>query len=321
MSRPDMQYRPLGESGVCVSRFGLGGWTTFGGTLQDVSAARAMIREAFEAGINFYDIADVYSDGEAERLMGQLLADFPRRRLVISSKVYFPMSDDVNDRGLSRKHIMESVHDSLRRIGTDYLDVYFCHRYDGDTPMEETVRAMDDLVRQGKVLYWGTSDWTGAQLRDAGRLADKGGFYRPRVEQPCYNLLTRAKVEGDVLPAAKALGMGLVTFSPLASGLLTGKYDDGVPPESRLARMDWLRKGLYQEKLLAKVRAFKAVADGLGRTRSEVALAWAVSRPGISSVILGANNLGQLKENLKASTLDLPADAVKALEKLFPPEG
>jgi voltage-dependent potassium channel beta subunit len=317
----DMPYRSLGRCGTKVSAFGLGGWMTFGNTLKDAAQSRAIVRHAFDAGVNFFDLADVYAEGEAERLMGKALAGLPRRRLVISSKAFFPMSGDVNDRGLSRKHIMESVHDSLRRIGTDYLDLYFCHRFDAATPLEETVRAMDDLVRQGKVVYWATSDWTGEQMREAARLCGGRGFHRPQVEQPCYNLLTRFKVEKDVRPAAEELGLGLVTFSPLASGLLTGKYDDGLPKGSRLERVDWLKKLLYKEGALDKIRAFKAVADGLGRSRAEVALAWAAAQPGVSSVILGASRLEQLKDNLKALSLSLPDDALRELDRIFPAEG
>jgi voltage-dependent potassium channel beta subunit len=313
-----MSYRPLGRCGTKVSRFGLGGWITFGNSLKDARLVKKVLHAAFDAGVNFYDIADVYANGEAERVMGKALKDFPRRHLVVSSKVYFPFSDEVNDRGLSRKHIMESVHDSLKRVGTDYFDVYFCHRFDPETPLEETVRAMDDLVRQGKVLYWGTSDWTGDQLRGAARLAGGLGCHRPQVEQPCYNLITRDKVESDVRPAAEELGMGMVTFSPLASGLLTGKYDRGIPKGSRLEKIDWLRKGLYQEKLLEKVRAFEALAARLGRSRTQVALAWTAAQPGVSSVILGANGLEQLKENLGALSADLSPADLKALDALFP---
>lgn len=313
-----MPYRALGRCGTKVSAYSLGGWTTFGGSLTDEAAARSLIKEAFDAGINFYDIADVYSGGEAEKLMGKILADFPRRHLVISSKVYFPFSEEVNDRGLSRKHIMESVHDSLKRVGTDYLDIYFCHRFDAHTPMEETVRAMDDLVHQGKVLYWGTSGWSGPQLKAAHRMARRGNLYGPQVEQPCYNLLNRRGFERDVSPAVRKLGMGTVIYSPLASGLLTGKYDSGLPADSRLARIDWLREQLYKEKHLERTRAFKTGADAMGHSRSQIALAWVAAQPGVSSVILGASRLEQLKENLGALAVSLDAEALKALNKIFP---
>ncbi len=314
----DMTYRPLGRCGTKVSAFSLGGWTTFGGSITDEAFTREILHAAYEAGVNFFDIADVYAIGAAETIMGKALADLPRRNLVISSKCYWPMSEDVNDRGLSRKHIFESVEASLKRIGTDYLDILFCHRYDEETPLEETVRAMDDLVRQGKVLYWGTSEWTGAQLRSAHAIADDRHAYGPQVEQPQYNLLVRGKVEDDVQPAAEDLGMGLVVWSPLASGLLTGKYDDAVPDDSRLARIDWLREQLFEGEGRDKVRAMTEIAEGAGCTRTQLALAWAAAQPGISSVILGATSLPQLEENLGAAAVEITDEVRSALNALFP---
>lgn len=314
----EMRYRPLGRCGTKVSEYGLGGWTTFGGSIAGEGETRAILHAAFEAGVNFFDIADVYARGAAETVMGKALGELPRQQLVISSKLFWPMSDDVNDRGLSRKHIMESVEGSLRRIGTDYLDIYFCHRYDAETPLEETVRAMDDLVRQGKVLYWGTSEWTGPQMREAHALARQHLAYGPQVEQPQYSLLVRDKVERDVRPAAEDLGMGLVVWSPLASGLLTGKYDDGVPAGTRLARMDWLREQVLEEERVERVRAMRSVADELGATRTQVALAWAAAQPGISSVILGATSVEQLRENLGALDVSLDDASAGRLADLFP---
>jgi voltage-dependent potassium channel beta subunit len=313
-----MQYRALGKSGLKVSALSLGGWTTFGDSLSDDGEAERILRAAFEAGINFFDIADVYARGGAEKMMGRVLATLPRHRLVISSKVFWPMSDDVNDRGLSRKHIMESVERSLKRIGTDYLDLYFCHRFDAETPLEETVRAMDDLVHQGKVLYWGTSEWTGAQLEEVAQLADRRNLYAPRVEQPQYNLIERQQVEAFVEPAARVSGMGLVVWSPLASGLLTGKYDDGIPDDSRLARMTWLKEALHTEQNLERVRQMKAVADDLGCSRAQLALAWTAAQKGVSSVITGANRLEQLEENLKALDVTITAEVQERLDSIFP---
>ena len=213
-----MEYRRLGNAGMKVSAISLGGWTTFGESLTDSGLARDIITKAYDSGINFFDIADVYANGASEELMGSVLRDFPRHTLVISSKVYWPMSDDVNDRGLSRKHIMESVEKSLKRIGTDYLDIYFCHRFDEDTPLEETVRALDDLIHQGKILYWGTSVWKSGQLQETLNLCEKYNLYKPQVEQPQYNMLTRKYVEGDTLPFTEPNGIGLVVWSPLAQG-------------------------------------------------------------------------------------------------------
>ena len=313
----DMTYRPLGRCGTKVSTLSIGGWTTFGGSITSERTTREILHRAFDAGINFFDIADVYAQGQAETIMGKALSTLPRRHLVISSKCFWPMSGDINDRGLSRKHIFESVEASLERIGTDYLDMLFCHRYDEETPLEETVRAMDDLVRQGKVLYWGTSEWSGAQIRRAHSIADRYGAYGPQVEQPQYSLLVREKVEDDVEPAAQERGMGLVVWSPLASGLLTGKYDDGVPKDTRLARIDWLREGVRTEENLARVRALAPVAEAAGCTRTQMALAWAAAQPGISSVILGATSTDQLDENLGALEVAITAEVAAAIDAIF----
>lgn len=231
------------------------------------------------------------------------------------------MSEDINDRGLSRKHIIESVEKSLKRIGTDYLDIYFCHRWDEECPLQETVRAMDDLVRQGKILYWGTSEWTGEQLTDARYEADHWRGHAPVVEQPQYNLLVRDKVEHDVAPACRELGMGMVVWSPLASGLLSGKYDHDLPEGSRLARIDWLREQLLVEDKMARVRSFSALARQWGLSPSRLALAWIMTRPWVSSVITGATSLEQLEENLGALEVQLDEEQIEAIEALFPIEG
>lgn len=312
-----MQYRSLGRCGLKVSALSLGGWTTFGDSLKDQETVRSVVAAAYERGVNFFDMADAYARGECERVMGQVLKQFPRHTLVFSSKVFRPMSDDVNDRGLSRKHIMEGVNKSLQRIGTDYLDMYFCHRDDPETPLEETVRAMDDLVRAGKVLYWGTSEWPAAKIEDAIACAGNT-LYRPQVEQLQYNLLTRARWEREIAPLAARHGMGLTIYGPLASGLLTGKYDAGIPETSRLARLGPQRELWYREEHLDRVRKFKQVADDQGATRGQVALAWLLGRPGVSSVITGATNLEQLQGNLKALDLTLSEQALKAIDATFP---
>lgn len=314
-----MNYRRLGHSGLKVSELSLGGWITFGESLTDRQLARRIITKAYDSGINFFDIADVYAGGESERMMGQVLKQFPRHTLVISSKLFWPMSDDVNDRGLSRKHIMESIDKSLQRIGTDYLDMYFCHRYDEETPLEETVRAMDDLIHQGKILYWGTSEWTGAQIQAALDLCEKYNLYKPQVEQPQYNMLVRQKVEGDVLPVTEPGGMGLVVWSPLASGLLTGKYDEAIPEDSRLAQFDWLRNNLYKEKTIAAIRALKPIADDLGVTRAQLAIAWTLRQPGVSSAITGATKVRQLEDTLKAIEIELSEDVLQQIDAALNP--
>ncbi|HEX5033566.1 MAG TPA: aldo/keto reductase [bacterium] len=318
MSNFSMPYRPLGRCGTKVSAFGLGGWTTYGGSVKDAENIRRILVLAFEAGINFFDIADVYARGESEKAMGKVLKEFPRHELVISSKVFWPMSEEINDRGLSRKHILESVEKSLKRIGTDYLDIYFCHRADPATPLEETVRAMDDLIHQGKVLYWGTSEWSGQELAEAHQLADRRNLYRPQVEQPQFSLLARRRVEAEIRDVVGQNGMGLVVWSPLASGLLTGKYDQGLPPGSRLAEMEWLRESVMTPERLVKVKRFKAVADEIGCSRAQLALAWAAAQPGISSVITVATRPEQLAENLGALKISLDASVLKVIDQIFP---
>jgi len=319
--RQGMTYRPLGRCGMKVSQFGLGGWTTFGESVADESKVRAIIHQAYAAGINFFDSADIYAKGECEKVMGKALADLPRHELVISSKVFFPMSDDPNDRGLSRKHITESIDKTLQRMGLDYLDIYFCHRFDEETPLAETVGVLNDLIARGKILYWGTSEWTGVQLRKGNQACENRLLRRPVVEQPQYSLLARDKLEHDVRPAASDLGMGLVTWSPLAYGILTGKYDAGVPKDSRLDHLEWLREGSLTEDRIERVRKFKTIADKLGASRAQVALAWAAAQPGISSVILGVTSEQQLEENLGARRVKLDLEDLKALNELFPPTG
>jgi voltage-dependent potassium channel beta subunit len=310
-----MHYRRLGNSGLKVSAVALGGWINYGEGKVDEGAARRVVERAYELGINYYDLADVYGRGEAEQQMGAVLKRLPRHTLVIATKVFWPMSDDVNDRGLSRKHIFESVDKSLRRLGTDYVDLYFCHRPDPDTPVEETARAMDDLVHQGKVLYWGTSEWSGAQIAEAHAVCERYGLYRPQVEQPEYSLLHRERVEGDVLPAAEARGMGLVVWSPLAMGMLTGKYDGGVPTDSRFAREDWARERFMTEANAERVRRLKPIADQLGITRAQLALAWALRHETVSSVITGATRPDQLDDNVGAAAVSLDDVALAAIDQ------
>jgi voltage-dependent potassium channel beta subunit len=312
-----MQYRRLGKAGTRVSAIALGGWTTFGGSIQDLDRTRAIITAAYDRGINFFDIADAYAGGEAERMMGAVLQDFPRHTLVISSKLYWPMSEDPNDRGLSRKHIMESVEKSLSRIGTDYLDIYFCHRYDSETPLEETVRAMDDLVHQGKILYWGTSEWSGSQIASAVKIARQLNLYRPQVEQPGYSLFRRDRVETEVLPVAEANGIGLTTFSPLASGMLTGKYDDGIPDDSRMARNERMQER-FADEMRDQVIQLKPIADDLGITRAQLALAWILRHPGVSSVITGATRASHVESNVEAADVQLSDEAIAQINGIFP---
>ena len=314
-----MKYRRLGTSGLKVSAVSLGAWTTYGQTVEEQQTVHDILARAIELGVNFLDNADVYARGKAEVMVGQALADLdvPRHHVVVSSKVYWPMSDVITDRGLSRKHIRESIDKSLARIGTDYLDIYYCHRYDAETPLEETVRAMDDLVHQGKILYWGTSEWSGAQIAQAVGIARQHNLYGPSVDQPGYSLVRRARVEKEVLPAARAHGIGLTTFSPLANGLLTGKYDEGVPEDSRAARNESLRTRAQGDDA-DRVRRLKPIADDLGISRAELALAWILRHPEVASVITGATKPEHVRSNARAADVALTEDILAQMDELFP---
>ena len=319
MFNENMQYRYMGKSGLRLSALALGGWTTYGASVKDEDTTASIIKHAFEAGINFFDISDIYEKGEAEKAMGKVFQDLPRHELVISTKCFWPMSEDVNDTGLSRKHIMESIEKSLKRIGTDYVDIYFCHRPDPNTPMEETVLAMTDLVKQGKVLYWGTSEHSSEQLHSAHTTAREWVAYPPRVEQPQLSLVARKKYHEEVAPACEETGMGVVTWSPLASGLLTGKYDEGLPEGSRLWRSERLRESYLTDENKERVKKFKAVADKLGCTRAQLAIAWCAAQKGVTSVITGATKLDQLKANLGALKIEITDEVNKAIDEIFPP--
>jgi voltage-dependent potassium channel beta subunit len=299
-----------------VSEVGLGAWLTFGDEVNK-DTAQECIKAAVDCGVNFLDNADAYARGEAERVVGEIIRDLglSRKDLVISSKVFWPMSDGVNDRGLSRKHIMESIDGTLQRLGTDYVDLYFCHRYDPDTPVEEVVHAMDDLVRQGKVLYWGTSVWSAAQLESAVGIADRLRAYAPQVEQPRYNMLDR-HIEAEIMPTCKRHGIGLTVYSPLAQGLLTGKYNTGTPNDSRATRGSWLDHDLNEENL-SRVRQLTAVAEDLGLTMSQLALAWILRRTEISSVITGATKTEHVLSNTQAAGVQLAPDSLERIEQLL----
>lgn len=311
-----MPYRNVGSSGLKVSALALGGWTTYGGTVKDQSVVAHIIQRAVEAGINYFDIADIYAKGESEKIMGACLAQYPRHELVLATKVFWPMSDDINDRGLSRKHIYESLHKSLQRMKTDYVDMYFCHRYDPETPLEETIRIMDDLIHQGKVLYWGTSEWTGEQIDEAIRICDRYQFYKPIVEQPQLSLLAKDKFEEDTQACAIRNNIGLVTWSPLASGMLSGKYDQGIT-QGRLAKMDWIKDTFYTEANITKVKELRKIAEELKCSRSQLAISWVLNQKAVSSVILGATSVAQLEENLNSLLVPFSYDVDSKLKKLF----
>ena len=309
-----MDYRRLGRAGMKVSAVSLGAWLTYGGSVEDDTAAQC-IHSAIEHGVNFIDCADAYAGGHAEEVVGRIIKDYKRSDLVLSSKLYWPMSENVNDRGLSRKHIMESIDKTLKRFGTDYIDIYFCHRYDAETPVEEVVRAMDDLVHQGKVLYWGTSVWSAAQIEDAVGTARRYNCYLPQVEQPRYNMFDR-HIEPEIMPTAAKHGMGITVFSPLDQGILTGKYNDGVPAGSRASENERLRSALGEAQL-AKVRRMTEIANDLGVTMAQLALAWILRRPEISSVITGATRPEQIAANVQAADLKLTEDVQAQIEQIL----
>ena len=304
----------MGRTGLKLSEISLGGWLTFGNAVEDDVAFR-ILDVAIDHGVNFIDLADIYARGNAERVVGRWLKGKKRSDLVISSKVYWPMSDNINDRGLSRKHIMESVEGSLRRLGTDYLDIYFCHRYDEETPLEEVVRAMTDLVSQGKILYWGTSVWEADRIEDAVAIAREWLGYQPFVEQPRYNMLDR-HIEDAIMPMCAEKGLGIVVWSPLAQGVLTTKYLDGIPERARVHYSQWIKQDLTP-KNLERVRKLTALAGDLGLTMAQLALAWILRRPAISSVITGASRPEQIEENVQASGVSLPQEALDEIERIL----
>jgi voltage-dependent potassium channel beta subunit len=315
-----MHYRRLGKSGIKVSEISLGSWVTFGEQISDVAAVE-LTRSAYEAGINFFDCADAYAKGRAEEVLGKAVAGLPRETLIISSKVFFPTMDGVNGRGLSRKHITESIHASLKRLNLDYVDIYFCHRHDPDTTVEEVVQTMDILVRQGKVLYWGTSEWDAFRLSQAFSFARANGLILPAVEQPRYSLMQRQRVELDIADLVQEYGLGLTTFSPLYYGILSGKYNQGIPEGSRatLADMAWV-KDRITPPVITQVKELTAIAEGLGATTAQLAIAWILRRKQVSSVITGATRLEQLDENLGAADLveRLDDGTLERVDALFP---
>lgn len=292
-----MQYNKLGKSGLRVSEISYGSWITFGKQV-DVNQAQAMMRAAFDAGINFFDNAEAYAHGESETIMGKALKDFPREELVISTKIFWG-GDGPNDTGLSRKHLLEGTKRSLKRLQLDYVDLLFCHRPDPNTPIEETVLAMDYLVRQGFVFYWGTSEWNKDQIEQAYLIAEKLNCIPPTMEQPKYNIFFRDHLEKEYLPLFKKYQLGTTIWSPLASGILSGKYNQGIPKDSRLAKEEWLKPNNFNE-LVEQTKQLETIAKELGCHLSQLAIAWCLKNPQVSTVITGASKIEQLQENLGA---------------------
>lgn len=315
-----MKYRNVGKAGIKISEIAFGSWMTDLKGSSEEEVAKETVKLAWENGINFFDCADAYSDGAAEKFFGEVLKEYPRNELVVSSKVYFPTGDGVNDRGLSRKHIMENCDRSLKNLKLDYLDLYYCHRFDENTDLEETLRAMSDLVAQGKVLYYGVSEeWGSTRIEEAQKIIDRLGLYPISVIQPQYNLVDRY-IEHEIMGTCRKYGIGITSFSPLAQGLLTGKYKKGQPyPEGSRAthQADRQINDLLTEKNLNIVEELTKVAEDLGTNVAILSLAWILQHPEISCVIAGASKPSQLENNLKASELVIPQDAMDRIEEIL----
>ncbi len=315
-----MRYRNLGRWGVKVSSVGLGSWLTYGGSVEE-DAARACMLRAYERGVTFFDTADVYARGRAEEVVGRTLRELPRDQVVLATKVYFPMGDGPNDRGLSRKHIRAEIDASLRRLQVEYVDLYQCHRYDTSTPLEETVEAMNDLVRAGKVLYWGVSEWTADQIAAAVNLARARGWAEPVSNQPQYSALWR-RVEQRVFPVCRQYGLGNVVWSPLAMGILTGKYTDAAnPPQGTRAagRAKDMMEDYFTQPVLDAVQRLAPLAKRAGCTLAQLALAWCLRTDAVSSVIVGATRPEQVDDNVAAADLDADPAIFEEMDRILAP--
>lgn len=301
-----MEYRYMGKTGLQLSVLSFGSWVTFHKQVDDSMADRLM-GIAYDQGINFFDNAEVYARGESELMMGRVLKkkNWDRTSYVLSSKAYFGSrgpKNKPNQTGLSRKHLTEACHEALQRMQVDYLDLFYCHRPDPNTPMEEIVWTMHNLITQGKILYWGTSMWSGAEIMEAHMVAKQNNLIGPVVEQPLYNMFERGRIELDYLPLYRTVGLGTTIWSPLASGLLTGKYNNGIPEGSRLSLkgFEWLRERWLNENRVQKVKQLQTVADEIGESLAAMAIAWTLKHPGVTTAILGATSEEQLHQNLEA---------------------
>lgn len=315
-----MDYRQIGRWGISVSTVGLGSWLTYGGSVEEATA-RACIRRAYERGVRFFDTANVYAGGRAEEIVGRAIKEFPRDELVVATKVFFPMGDGPNDRGLSRKHIRMQIDESLRRLDVEYVDLYQCHRYDVYTPLEETCEAMNDLVRAGKILYWGVSEWNAEQITAACELARRNHWAVPISNQPQYSALWR-HVERDVFPACRAAGMGNVVWSPLAQGILTGKYTSArmVPQGSRAAsNAAGMMSDYFTQPVLDAVQRLKPLAERAGCTVAQLALAWCLRDDVVAAVIVGASRPDQVDENVAAADLQIDPQIFRELDGILAP--
>jgi len=315
-----MEYRRVGASGLKVSEIAYGSWLTFANQVE-LDSAKAIIKKAFELGINLFDTADVYANGEAETLLGQILPEYDRATYVVATKCYFPMSDHETNKGLSRKHIIDSIHKSLERLNLDYVDLFYGHRFDEETPLEETLRAMNDLVTGGLTTYWGVSEWSAAQIDEAVTVCDKHGWEKPVVNQPLYNLISR-DIEKEVIPMVNKHGLGIANFCPLAQGVLTGKYSGGRIPEgsrgSNEAINTFMNNELGNMELLDRIDSLGEIAGKYDLTIAQLSIAWILQNKSISCVLNGASSIEQLESNVKASGIDLKAEDMAAIEALFP---
>jgi aryl-alcohol dehydrogenase-like predicted oxidoreductase len=312
-----MQYRHLGRSGLRVSSIALGSWLTYGNQV-DSATSTACVRRAFELGVNFFDTADIYHAGAGETELGKALAGIRRSDYVLATKCYWPMSDNPNDRGLSRKHIMESCEKSLRRLKTDYIDLYQCHRYDDETPLDETLRAFDDLISQGKVLYGGISEWAPGQIQAAVDYAARHDIDQIISSQPQYSMLWRV-IEKEVIPVCEEAGIGQIVWSPLAQGVLTGKYLPGQPPpaQSRAGdeRVAGDIEGFMEDSTLGAVQNLRPIAEAAGLTMAQTAIAWVLRQPTVSAAIIGATRPEQVDENVKAADVRLSDASLMEIDR------
>lgn len=315
-----MKYRKVGRSGLTVSEIAYGSWLTFANQIE-LDQAKEIIARALELGINYIDTADVYERGAAETLLGSILPGYNRRAYVVATKVFWPMSDHPSDKGLSRKHIIDSIEGSLERLKLKYVDILYCHRYDPETELRETVEAMHDIVRSGRATYWGTSEWSADQISHAVDICETRSLYKPVINQPLYSILAR-NIEKDILPACMKHGMGTANFSPLAQGILTGKYSGGtIPPNTRGSNEKqnlWMKDQIADRELLDRVDSLKDIADRYSLSIGQLALAWILHHPGISSVIIGATSLAQLEENIGASGVTIDTADHHRIAQLFP---
>ncbi len=319
-----MEYRRLGKSGLQISALSLGSWVTFGAQISDGTAEECM-KAAYDVGVNFFDNAEAYAGGQSEIVMGKILKKFGwnRSTFLVSSKVFWG-GDKPNQTGLSRKHVIEACHAALKRLQVDYLDLYFCHRPDKNTPIEETVRAMHDLIRQGKVLYWGTSEWSAQEITEACGAARQFHLTPPAMEQPQYHMFCRERVESEYRRLYESAGIGTTIWSPLGSGLLTGKYNNGIPKDSRLnlPGYEWLKDAVLGgegKNNLEKVKKLVKFADELGETLPRLAIAWCLKNPNVSSVITGASRVEQVRENMQAGDLagKLTSEVLDRIDKIL----